>query len=83
MVTTKKKSGQQVVRAGESYTVGEFCERTNMGHRVFRNARRRGLKVVALGQKRYVRGADWLAFLSRIADEDTSTSNQLEAFCAK
>jgi hypothetical protein len=53
----------QVIAASESYTVPEFRRRTGLGDFAFRQVRRAGLRVVAVGKKRYVLGADWLQFL--------------------
>jgi hypothetical protein len=57
-----------VIRADEAYTVSDFCKRMGIGDYVWRKLRRE-MTVVKLGQKRYVRGADWLAYLGRAAAE--------------
>lgn len=60
-----------VIRAEESYTVAEFRRRTGLGDYAWRQVRR-SLRVVEVGKKRYILGADWLALLSRIADSQES-----------
>ena len=60
-----------VISKDEAYTVAEFRRRAGLGDYAFREVRRAGLRVVAVGKKRFVRGADWLEFLSRMAAEDT------------
>lgn len=56
-----------VIDAPAAYTVAEFRRRTGMAQYAFRQARANGLRVVAVGKKRYVLGADWLAFLAKQA----------------
>lgn len=53
----------QVIRADECYTIPEFRRRADMGDYSFRGAKAAGLKIIKIGRKHYVRGADWLAFL--------------------
>jgi len=57
-----------VIRADESYTVDEFRLRAGLGDYTWRQVRK-GLQVIKVGKKRYVRGSDWLAFLGRAAEE--------------
>lgn len=57
-----------VIRADESYTVVEFRRRATLGDYAFREVRRAGLRVVEIGKKRYVLGADWLEFQRRTAE---------------
>lgn len=57
----------QVVRADEVYTVREFRRRAWLTDYSYREARRAGLVVIRFGRKCYVRGADWIDFLDRIA----------------
>ena len=57
-----------VIRVDEAYTVPEFCKRAGVGDRVWRKLRRE-MRVIEVGKKRYVRGADWLAYLGGIAND--------------
>lgn len=60
----------QVIRADEAYTVAEFRRRTGLADYALRAARAAGLRVIAVGRKRYVRGLDWLAFLAAQAERN-------------
>lgn len=66
--TTNRVPG--VIDAAASYTLSEFRRRTGLGSYAFRQARAAGLRVVEVGRKRYVLGADWLRFLERQATEE-------------
>ncbi len=54
-----------VIRADESYTQAEFKKRAGLGEHAFKQVRRDGLTIIAVGKKRYIRGVDWLAYLER------------------
>lgn len=58
-----------VIRADEAYSVAEFRRRAGLGNHSWRNVRQK-LRVIALGKKRYVLGADWLDFLHQLTRED-------------
>jgi hypothetical protein len=60
-----------VIRADEAYSAAEFRRRAGLGDYAWRQVRRQ-IRVVEVGKKRYVLGADWLAYLSRVADEQES-----------
>lgn len=62
----------QVIRADEAYSVAEFRRRVGLGDNSFRHARKAGLRVVMFGQKRWVLGSDWLAFLKTRADDSAA-----------
>lgn len=53
----------QVIREDESYTIVEFCKRIGIGDYALRRYRREGLRIIAIGKKRFVLGKDWLEFL--------------------
>ena len=59
----------ETIRADEAYTTAEFRRRTLIGDFAFRKLRREGFPIVAIGRKQYVRGADWLAYLERVANK--------------
>lgn len=69
MTATPATRTPGVVRADESYTAAEFRRRTGIGDFAFRSLRRDGLRIVAIGKKRFVRGTDWLAHLDKVAAE--------------
>ena len=58
----------EVIRVDESYSIPEFKRRSTLGAYAFTQARRAGLRVIEVGKKRFVRGADWHAFLDAAAD---------------
>ena len=57
-----------VIRADEAYSVAEFRRRTGLGDYAWRQIRRK-LRVVEVGRKRFILGGDWLAFLSRVTED--------------
>ena len=57
-----------VICGGEVYTEKEFRRRMLLADYAFRQAKAAGLRVVAFGKKRYVRGIDWMEFLARQAE---------------
>lgn len=52
------------IQVGSCYPLSEFSRRTGMGPAALRSARKQGLKVRKIGNRKYVRGADFDAFLS-------------------
>ena len=56
-----------VVVADAVYPQPVFMALTGLGAKALREARERGLKVCQVGNRRYVRGADWLQFLGEQA----------------
>lgn len=66
MTTSPRTPG--VIRESESYTVAEFRRRAGLGDFAFREVRRAGLRIIAVGKKRYVLGKDWIAFLNDHAE---------------
>lgn len=65
-----------VIRADEAYTLTEFRKRTGLGSTAFRGARAAGLRVIALGRKRYVLGVDWIEFLKQVQVQEKSSGEQ-------
>jgi hypothetical protein len=51
------------------YTARAFCAAIGWCRRAYRQAKRRGLRVVKAGNKEYVRGADADAFFARLAEQ--------------
>jgi len=57
-----------VINAGEAYTAAEFRRRNGIGDYAWRKLRRE-LPIRCVGKKRFVLGADWLAFLHQQAPD--------------
>lgn len=55
----------EAIRDGETYTISEFKRITGMGKRAWMNACRKGLRVARIGNRGYVSGSDWMAFLKK------------------
>ena len=51
-----------VIEASAAYTVAEFRRRTGLGDFAWRQLRSQ-LPIKCIGKKRFLLGADWLAFL--------------------
>jgi len=52
-----------VIRADELYRLDELQARLQAGEWAIRQARRKGLRMYKIGKRKYVKGADVLAFL--------------------
>lgn len=52
------------IRADESYSLPEFKRRTGMSKYSLRRARSQGLAVKRIGNRAFITGQDWLAFLA-------------------
>jgi len=63
-----KSTTPGVVSADAVYTVTEFRARMRLGDFVWRRVRRH-VRIIRVGRRAYVRGADWLDCLSRLADD--------------
>lgn len=61
-----------VIDRDAAYSLREFSARAGLNAHALRAARRKGLRVVALGRKRYVLGSDWLRFLEQQAEESSA-----------
>ncbi len=68
----------QVIRADEGYSVAEFRRRAGLGDYAFREVRRAGLRIIAIGKKRYVLGVDWLDFLAKEAQKGEDCARELD-----
>lgn len=53
-----------VIRADEIYTLAEFAARARLGRYALRQAKRAGLKIITVGGKSFVRGADFFEWLA-------------------
>lgn len=53
-----------VISAGEAYSLPVFKSRTGQSDTAIRTARRKGLPIRYSGNRAYILGADWLAFLA-------------------
>jgi hypothetical protein len=52
-----------VILADATYPLPEFKRLSGLGEAALRQARRQGLMVTAIGRRRFVRGADFHAFI--------------------
>lgn len=60
------------------YSASEFMKLAGLTLATFRNARRQGLPVLSHGKARFIRGADWEAFLlarNQINGEPNATNH--------
>ena len=51
------------IENGTTYPLDEFQRRSGLGRHAMREARRKGLKVLRLGSRAFVRGEDFNTFL--------------------
>jgi len=72
MATSSQAPG--VVNAHEVYTLPELQERLQLGEWAMRQARRSGLRMVKIGRRKYVKGADFLDYLDRQAKQGGRSS---------
>jgi len=56
-----------------AYPISTFKLVSGLGDRALREARRAGLKVTYLHGRAFIRGADFLRYLDKIADGDKGT----------
>ncbi len=54
-----------VIRLDEIYSLGEFQRRSGLKSWAIRTARRNGLRIIKTGNRLYVRGADFNAFIQQ------------------
>jgi hypothetical protein len=82
--TSVNQSHRQIIgeiRADAAYSVREFRARMSLGSHAWRLIRPK-LRIIKVGKKLYIRGADWLAFLDQLASEqggDAATTDSPEA----
>lgn len=74
MKTSAIKSGE--VLSNGAYTLPDFQDRTGLGRDAMRAARRKGLRVIRLHNRVFIRGSDWLDYLSKSVDA-TATESEL------
>lgn len=72
-----------VVDAAQIYRLDEFRLRMGLGDLAFREVKRRGLKVVKVGKRIYVRGRDWLEFVDREAEKQAADQTEQPAAAAQ
>lgn len=73
------QAASRVIRLDEVYDLAEFKQRTRIGDWGLRMARRKGLRMVAVGRRKFVRGADWFAFLDRQISQTGGTTRSVAA----
>jgi hypothetical protein len=64
---SKPVATTEVIRADEAYSRDEFLRRVGIGDWGFTKAKSKGLRVSKIGNKVFIRGADWLDHLERNA----------------
>jgi hypothetical protein len=55
-----------IIDTSKIYPLGGFMKTAGMSTWAMREARRRGLRVCKIGRRKFVRGADWDAYLATI-----------------
>jgi hypothetical protein len=68
MATATAKGQLGPISDHETYPVSVFMRLTGLSKWAMRSARSAGLVVRTVGKRRYVRGADWSAFLATIEE---------------
>lgn len=58
--------------SGVIYPLDCFQRSVGFGRFAMRQARRKGLRIIRVGGRAFVRGSDFLAFVDRIADDHGS-----------
>lgn len=58
------------ISAGSTYPLPLFQRLTGLSVWALRQARRRGLKMVVVGRRKFVRGRDWMDYLETVSDSD-------------
>ena len=51
------------VRAGEAWPLSQFMAATGLSHDALRRAKRRGLRTVQVGRRKFVLAESWLEYL--------------------
>lgn len=60
-------SDAKVIRRDEIYPLQEFKRRTGLGRQAYTNAERNGLQVAKVGNRKFVTGRAWLAYLDQLS----------------
>ena len=58
------ESIDRTIKRGEMYPLQDFMRRVGLGRHAMRTARQNGLRVRRTGNRGYVLGDDWFAYLS-------------------
>jgi hypothetical protein len=64
----KGASALGCIQADAAYPYEEFQKLTGQGRTAMRSFRMQGLRVIRAGNRRYILGRDWLAFLESLAN---------------
>lgn len=65
---TKSPASSGVISPGDLYTLAEAQQRSGLGEWAFRQARRKGLKVIRRHGRAFVSGAELVRYLSESAE---------------
>jgi hypothetical protein len=60
----------QPIDSQQTYPLEAFMRASGLGRHSMRAARRLGLRVIRIGGRAFVRGADFAQFLTTVADQD-------------
>lgn len=59
------------IRRDAAYPLANFQRITGLGAKAVRQARRKGLRVIRVGRRSFIQGADWLDYLEALANAAT------------
>lgn len=65
------------IRAGEAWPIQQFMRATGLSHDALRRAKRRGLRIVRIGRRKFVLAESWLEYL-RTEQERQTTEDSAE-----
>lgn len=63
-----------MIQSGVVYTLDNFKSLSGLGTHALRQAVKKGLQTIQIGSRKYVRGSDFLAFIDK--QIQTQSSNQ-------
>ena len=68
MPATKKPNELEPIEASKIYPLAVFQKHSGLGRHALREMRRKGLRTITAGGRKYVRGADFFAYMAGIED---------------
>ncbi len=69
---SRKSDALGPIANDQTYPLETFKRLAGLSHWAMRQARRNGLAVRTVGNRRYIRGADWSSYLAKIDDGGSS-----------
>jgi hypothetical protein len=67
----------QPIDSQQTYPLAVFMRASGLGRHSMRVARKRGLRVIRIGGRAFVRGADFADFLTAVADQRRSANQAI------